>query len=471
MKYNSVRYPSVIRKRVTINEFKSELSNVDEVAPSLSRPLECFNFKPDSGCLKNGEGVLQISGFDFSALSGYEIIAIYFYKRYDYVRNESSDRLVVYASDGHLYSAPALGGKFIRVADVIFEEKPVAVQYDYLDSDVLLLSSSKDGLYYLDGTTLNKIVGAPEITSLAVHYERLFVTVAGEGTSLWFSDDFNPTNWNVSLDEAGFIDFADERGKLLKVLSFLDYLYVFREYGITRITAFGEQREFSAVNLFGKQGKIFGNSVTDCGDFIIMLTSAGFFRFNGVDSYKVFGEFDKYFIGLDNSESKGVFSGTKLYMLMNMKINGVIEKVIFVYDTYKNSTYVIRGVRALDLTFAKGNLNKVLVVVESNLKLGYIGEGGALFGVPLIKTWISPQCDFQIPSKIKRVYKVVIDTKQPIKLSITSKSEVGAFEVPGGGISEIRTSLKGERFQVLIESESLNPVISNLTVYLEYIKE
>ena len=95
-----------------------------------------------------------------------------------------------------------------------------------------------------------EVLDAPKISSMALHYERLFATVDGEKNSVWFSDDLDPTNWSMSLDEAGFIELIDERGALLKVVSFLDYIYIFREYGISRLTAYGDQTSFSVSNLF-----------------------------------------------------------------------------------------------------------------------------------------------------------------------------------------------------------------------------
>lgn len=48
----------------------------------------------------------------------------------------------------------------------------------------------------------------------------------------------------MSPDEAGFINFSDECGDVIKVVSFSNYLYVFREYGIFRLTAYGDQNDF-----------------------------------------------------------------------------------------------------------------------------------------------------------------------------------------------------------------------------------
>ena len=111
---------------------------------------------------------------------------------------------------------------------------------------------------------------------MCVHGERLFLTDSSNHNSLWFSDDFDPTNWNVSLSEAGFIDMIGEKGRLLKVISFGGYIYVFRSYGITRVTAYGNQKSFSVADLFVSSGKIRGESITVCGDCVLFFASDGY---------------------------------------------------------------------------------------------------------------------------------------------------------------------------------------------------
>lgn len=68
----------------------------------------------------------------------------------------------------------------------------------------------------------------------------------------------------------------DERGALNRVISYLNYVYVFRDYGISRITAFGAQTDFSVSNLFVSSGKIYPRSVALCGDSVIFLRRTGF---------------------------------------------------------------------------------------------------------------------------------------------------------------------------------------------------
>ena len=93
------------------------------------------------------------------------------------------------------------------------------------------MSSLADGVYLVDPAATNiKVNNAPKITSMCVHYERIFATVQDNQNALWFCKEFDPTKWEIDGTGAGFIEMVDERGYLTKVISFLDYVYIFREY-------------------------------------------------------------------------------------------------------------------------------------------------------------------------------------------------------------------------------------------------
>lgn len=469
--YHSAKYPTVIRKRITVKSFVSGMqSPCDEKISDLSTAKLSYNFDQSSGVLKKGVGLSKFNTFTTSKLSGLSILGVYFYKRYNADLEKTEEKIVYYCSDKCLYLANAHGGSFQKISDVTFEEKPTAVSYDYLDSDVMLFASKMGETYYLDDTKLVKIDGAPKITSLCVHKERIFVTTEGEGTSLWFSDDFDPTNWIVSLTEAGFIDFQGEYGKLLKVLSFLDYVYVFREYGISRVVAYGNQEEFSTDAIFGKQGKIYGGSVTNCGDFIVMLTSAGIFRFNGLDTVKILSEYDDYLKDINNDDAKGVFHDNKLYLSVKMKFGNNVEKVLIVYDVSKKSSYIARNLKITDFEFFGGTINKTVCVLNGENLPFYFDESGAISNVPLIKEWISPYQDFGVNCKLKRLYKLSLYTLQRLTLTIECDNKKMVYVFQGGGIQEIYPALQGERFRISIKSATLDPEICNLSVFVEYVK-
>ncbi len=469
--YHSTKYPTVVRKRITVKSFANGMKKaVDEKLSDLSTAELSYNFNYSSGVLKRGIGVKVFNSFSTSAIGDYSVLGVYFYKRYDQTLEKTVESIIYYCSDKRLYLASVSGGAFTKISDVTFDEKPLAISYDYMDSDVILFASKSGELYFLDNLTLVKIDGAPKITSLCVHKERIFVTTDGEGTSLWFSDDFDPTNWVVSLNEAGFIDFQGEYGSLVKAVSFLDYVYVFREYGISRVTAYGSQEDFSADTLFGKQGRIYGDSVTDCGDFIIMLTTSGIYRFNGLDTTKILSEYDDMLIGVDNQSAKGIYVGNVFYLNMKMNFGSGAENVILVYDTVKKSSYVTRKLKLVDLAFFGGDVNKAICLVSGKKYPYQLAESGANGSDVLVKEWISPFYDLGVNCKLKRLYKLSLYTLEEITLTVECDNKKLVYKISGGGIQEVYPALQGELFRISIKSTTASPEICNLSAYVEYVK-
>lgn len=465
-----IRYPSVSKRKISVNSFSNGMKGtLEQKRSDLSRATWAFNFDYSDGILKNGLGVTYFKEFSTVNINNLKMLGIYEYIRFNEDINDYENLIIYYLDDKRLYWVNSNGGNVELLSDTVFETKPAIIQYNYLDKDVLLISSPSSGLYYLDYLTLVKIEDAPEITSLCAHKERIFATSGRDGKSLWFSDDFDPTNWAISLNEAGFINFADRLGKLIKAVSFLDSVYVFREYGITRVVAYGDQEEFSADNLFGNHGKIYGNSVTECGDFIIMVTSAGIFSFNGLNATKILSEYDEYLYGIDNQNAKGVYRDNKVFIKLNMKFFLNVESVILVYDVAKKSSYIARGLNIEDFCFFSGNVNEVLCVTGDD-RTGKLDLSGCCFEKNLTCSWSSELCDFSLPDVSKNLYKVTLFSSKKATLTIEGDGKVLSYELKPNRVSEIAPCLTGYKFRFAITSVENGVEISNLCAYISYVR-
>ena len=467
-----INYPSVTTKRISVNSFASGMKgNKRQKQTDISRAKLVYNFNLSDGVLKKGIGVSEDDRYDASSIAVVKAKGVYPYIRYNVDTSSYDEKVLIYCSNKYVYCVDFSGGTYKKINGFVFSSVPNVISYNYLDKDVLLLSTEKEGLFMLDDFTVTKIEGAPAFNSLCVHKERVFATSTGEGKSLWFSDDFDPTNWAISLDEAGFIEFADGYGKLLKVVSFMDFVYVFREYGISRVIADGEQEGFSVDTIYGKYGKIFGTSVTECGDFIVMITSNGFYSFNGLSATKIMDEYDSILQGVDNEGAKGVYDGRKLYFKVNVNIDGEVESALVTFDTRDKSSQLNRGLIINDLAYFGGSAGVTLCSYNTSKKVGVIDESGKYLSTILSKEWCTEFCDFGIISKIKNLKKVTLYSLEDAVLTVETKFESKTFNLVGGGVNEFYPCLKGESFKFSITSTSENPEISALTAYVDYIRE
>lgn len=116
-------------------------------------------------------------------------------------------------------------------------------------------------------------------TCAALHYERLYFA---SGERLYYTEPMVYTTLTTDTTYGGgYIDFPDAGGKILEIVSFKDKLYLFRERGITAVTAFGDPLNFKTAALPYSCGDIITGSVACCGEKIYFFTQNGFYSFDG----------------------------------------------------------------------------------------------------------------------------------------------------------------------------------------------
>ncbi len=470
---SKLKVPNVIKKKFTLSSFQGQMnSNLDESVKPIFSVDKMFNFDNKDGVLKGADGLeeLQIKGQNI-AFSNCKPLKVFYYNRFDLLNSKEDDRLIVYCDDKKVYSLKLNeeNSEFVEIENLIFNEIPSVINYKWYDEDVLIMSTSIDGLYLLNGDTFTFVEGAPAITSMCVHSERLFITTNNDENTIWFSDDFDFTNWYISLDEAGYITLADNRGKLLRVFSFLNYVYVFREYGISRIYAYGDQEDFSVENLYSGHGKIYKDSITFCGNSIIFLATDGVYRFNGVECVKILKEYDEYLKGVNNDNSQGIYFDTELKLLLNAKIDGREQNVILNYNLYDKHSYLLKDFDIVSLTKLKGEYYGLVCTTQDG-KVCAFNKSGNLCKKPLKKIYKCNKTDFMINTDNKKLYELKVNTNGRTQIVI-EVDNVKHFYLVNERNQTIYPNLIGENFSFEITTYKDKPVISKLIVYFSYIKE
>lgn len=290
---------------------------------------------------------------------------------------------------------------------------------------------------------------------MCVHYERLFATVDGEKSSVWFSDDLDPTNWDVSLEGGGYIEIMGEKGSLLKVIRFNDYVYVFRSYGISRITAYGEQTDFSVITLYTSSGKIYPETVSVCGDRIIFLAQDGIYSFDGLKTYKILGGVFPLLEGENNSAAVSAYFNGRYYLACRARYgggdDGMVNNTLLEYDIAKNSCSLIKGVDISSLTvIAAESFCDLAIAVrgEESGQAAALCAEGAYFSTPLLKCWKTPTADFGCPDKYKLIREIYIGTKTDITVSVNTENFSRLLYFKGGGISRAKVGVRCKRLSL-----------------------
>lgn len=488
----NIKYPSESLIYLNIPNFSGGINTkVDDNLSNFKYARAIHNFSFSDGALKNGIGFKNIISELTSNTAEQEILQreldalgsidkVFHFYIYNQKTKTRDDKLIIVDDEYKLYYINLYDEtktlNYIR--NITFTSSPIAVRYRLNGEDVMILSSESDNMVVWNGYDLPyQVLDAPKISSMALHYERLFATVDGEKNSVWFSDDLDPTNWSLNLEEAGFIELIDERGALIKVVSFCDYIYIFREYGISRLSAYGDQTNFAISNLFVSSGKIYSDSVCVCGDKIFFLASDGLYRFDGVDTIKILDNISSNISNIKNQTASACYYNGSYYLACKFKFendidncdnlyyaNALIEVDINNY-TLKNITH---GINIKYLTaFTADKLEGVIVLANNaslnDYSLTKLDNSSKFLNENLVKTWISPKSIINNINNQKTLKKIYLESAGDCLLFINYDDKIATYSFSGSNKPIIkRVNLPFYNFSFTLKSSDSICEIKNL---------
>lgn len=453
------------RRVIKTNLFQNNYNSLSENLTDISRPNCSFNITCKDGELTQGYGsqCAQIYG---NGDSGYVlpqpkvgVDGLWHYKRYDKTNSIRDDRLILHTAHRKLLCLD------IAKKSAVYRE--IAADFDFVysadsyrigDEDILLLST-ESGFYKLSGDTLTLIENAPKIKNLCLHNERAFATVFGEGNQLYFSKSLDPTDWTISSSGGGYIEFTGVGGKLTALISFMGFLFVFREYGIERVSAYAEQSEFSIKKIYSSTDRIIEKSVVICGDVIIFASETGLKSFDGanvIDLSYALGGGDT---GNFTTHSVGTyFRGS--YMLSCYHKGIDFEKTESERETYEhNNALFLYELKSKNKQFIADhdisgfcfvpteNTGELLFFINPNIaddiKLGSMHENRCIrLGVSCESYWRTGMTDLGLVEKRKFLKSIELSSQKPVTVGVILDDKTIKFE-----------KVKGNRIKLFVNHE------------------
>lgn len=489
--YKSLLKKKVTEYKITFSSFASGMtSEIDEGILSYKYAKRCYNYRIENGALRDGIGfeplTLPKSREDLSdertlmMEPSQKVEKMWLYTYYDQ-ENKRTDYRILYYNRGEIRWIPIYGvGIFTSIlASVIYNTSvPNAINYRLDGEDYMIFSSPTDGMWKYNANRMaQRVENGPSLVSMCLHYERLFAILEdGERHRLSFSESLDPTNFNVSLDEGGFIDMQDDRGRLIKVVSFNDYVYVFREFGVARISAYGDQTTFSVTQLFASSSKIYANSICVCGDLILLLTRDGLYSFNGTTTNKITLGIESLFEGIVNEKCSSIYHNGKYYLALRLNFDddekigceaysqGYVNNAIIEIDLKTGDISITRGIDICSMLLVDdGDVCKLLACFngEHEKDIGQMTHDGKFFGTPMKKCWVSPKSNLGYPTQTKRIKEIFIKTKSPCLVKVTTENTSKTFTVKGKDVTQrIRPNVFGEQVEVSFISQAQETDIS-----------
>ena len=244
---------------------------------------------------------------------------------------------------------------------------------------------------------------------------------------------------------------------------------MFRNYGITRVTAFGDQTEFTADGVSASSGKIFQDSITVCGDRVIYLAEDGFYLFAGGTPVRILNQLDECLKGVDNSSAKGQYYNGNFYALVKLNMDGVIQNYMISYDLSNSNLTVSKNLKVTDFQIMEGEKDfKLLFLCGDNGCIGELSDIAEYYGTPLYKRWKSGETDFFNQNE-KVITAVTLTTKTEISLTVESNygSKTVRF-IAQDKPQRIPIGLKGHYFSFCIDCKAPACNVSRLKIDYEY---
>lgn len=357
---------------------------------------------------------------------------------------------------------------FIWKRCIRLQSKPTFGRNYRIDNEDSSIFFSQEGMVYLSYTTDAIYDNVPPIISCVVHYDNFFGITNTNRNTLVYTTNLNLTEWDD--EQSSTIEFLDERGSFTKLISFNDYVYLFREYGITKISLYSSKSSFSFTHLYTSSSKIFEESVCVCNDVVVFATRDGLYRFNGSSVTKIFDSYDDYIKNFDNTNCTSACLNGKYYLAtkcnfqdgqtVGCESSTYVNNVLFEFDLDKDTVNILRGVDVRDLlAIDTPFMNKLCACFynSNKQKVGELNYSGKVFTTINKKFWQSAYTDLGEYGKRKKIKEIILTTKYDIEVEVISDEESKTYKIFGKENEQrIQFCVFGKQFKFIFKTDEEN---------------
>lgn len=467
----------VSEKTFEFDVFKHQQNAED--SPSLialGQSRENYNLLSEDGSLKSGYGfsllTMPTNENDLDSeetfyLQGEEICFLWKMKWYDSSTDSNRHYLFFYNNQNNVCFDNIFGARFDApfVIETEFSSLPFITNYRSDSEDTILLSGKDDSLLQIFAGAEVKKGTAPAIISCCNHYGKMFaITASARGRLVYSTDDiFDWTDQGVKN-----LDFSDERGDLNKIISFNDYVYLFRDFGITKLSIYGDEEEFAISHCYKATSFIRPGTIVQVGEDVYFLEGEKLKVFNGVSVKDVPISAMKLLQGQDNRYAQAECFDGKYFLACRAKFDGqknvgceegqFKNNALFIYDILDKHLDIVRGVDIRQLLALTNGLKSKLIACFYNAhkaKIGQLTKDGQVFENSLSCFWKSGKIDFEKPSQRKTIKDFQIISSKDCQIRFISDEGEKICQLSGGEKMQKKiVNLSGRSFEVEISSES-----------------
>lgn len=477
---NLLKTKKMVKKAYQFGGFKDQFSGGSET-------LNCYNFKIKDNALGTGYGfsgvVLPVDenqSMVRDVFVGSDVKCdLWHYHAYNLATGKREDRVMWSSEDGGLGYFDVMGYSQVSTKlETNFQELPTGINYVLDGQDCMLFSTSGSLMKFAVGENASQATALPKLVDLCFAYEKLWGIASGKQNKILYSDNVDITTWAES--ERSII-LNDDQGACNKLVFYEDDLYVFRDFGITKISEYGTSRQYEVFSKYSTKSQIYAKTVVRCGEKILFLTKDGICSFNGQNVDRIFVDFDLV-SGINNKNAVGAFDG-KCYILACKILPSESAVGCEEYEGgYKNNALIFFNLETKEIDVMRGvDIRSIVYVAcygftglfatfygEHSTKIGLLNQSGDLFGLQLPKVWESRALTFNSVGKTKNIRNVYILAYTDCILSVETDKEKQGFVVVGDDkLQEIKTFIKGGYVKVKILSNQGSKIYPPKIVFEE----
>lgn len=442
----------------------------------LTRNFGIGELKLPSGSVMDAEEI----ELDYQDLGIGDLNKVMYFKQYFPNSGNTTHRLLVHGSNNKLYVYQMFYNLTMLTwtYSLEFSSTPIVLEYKKNGLDSILISSDDKLVVWTTNQAPYELTNVPSITSMCIYNDVLYCTIDGENEKIWYTSNLNPESVGTESENTKYITLGDERGACRKILTFKENVYIFRDYGISRLNDY--KKDVPTYNqVYLSDSKIYANTVAVCGDVIMFMTRDGIYRFNGANVTKVNCAIIDL-IDASNEHAVSTNMQDKYYLALRLNFNDNNKILCENEQDYKNNALIVmdmqdysyqitRGVDIKDMLALKAEfVEKIVVTFNSKNKenIGEINTSGKYFDEDLPKGYYTSYL-LQDNDGIT-IRKLIVDATKGVNFKIITECGETQFNTYQDGINEFQTIIQCKKFKMEMTTNEDDPKISH--VELQYAK-
>ena len=483
------KYPKTSTIEFNISNFAEGIdASTDENVTDINKSVNSFNFEYKNGALTEGlgfenltlpkyhdEGSVEMTPrYVLDEEASHTFAKIAHFKEFDLLTQKRNDKLFLIADDNiPAYSQLiSTGAIFGHLRQIFPQECPKVANYHNGERDVILFYSDTDKIYAWDNQDYAvQYANTPAIYDFCEFNDRVVAVLSGERLTIRM-EKINLLQWTETpTANAKLITFDSERGYINKLLSFNGYLFIIRDFGISRLDTSN-----IVSHLLCSGSRMYANTACVCGNRGLILCKDGIYEFNNVSAKKINLKINRLLKGVSNQYAVASFRNGVYYLACRLNFDdnrqigcesgGYHNNALIAFDTNTNKYSICRGIDIRYLcTIQYDSCDKLLACFNGTYasQIGQITLDGKFFGNNQTKFWSSPLTDMGYSNKIKYIKEFSVLSLYDITVKVFSESESREFVVKGSNIiSRIPVRIKGKQIGVSITSTTQKAYVSNL---------